>query len=90
MRSVTVQIPAAEFSGTMTVIAEWLDANGYVPARYKYNHSEDAVVVIVDFSSAVAADAFEMRFAGVYNLVSQFSSPDSRRRLATSGIPHGR
>jgi hypothetical protein len=78
-----VQIPAAEFSGTMTVIAEWLDANGYEPTRYKYNHSEDAVVVIVDFPSAVAADAFAMRFGGLYQLVSQLASPDSRRQLTT-------
>ena len=83
MRSVAFEIPAADFSDTMTVIAEWLDASGYEPARYKYNHSEDAVVVIVDFSSAVAADAFAMRFGGVYQLVSQLASPHRRWRLTT-------
>jgi hypothetical protein len=66
MRSVTVRIPSAEFSGTMTAIAEWLDVSGYEPARYKYNHSEDAVLVTVEFPAAVAADAFAMRFGAVY------------------------
>jgi hypothetical protein len=31
MRSVRVRVPAAEFSGAMMTIAEWLDANGYDP-----------------------------------------------------------
>jgi hypothetical protein len=66
MRSVTIRISAAKFSGTMTAIAEWLDVNGYEPARYKYNHSEDAIFVTVDFPRVVAADAFAMRFGGVY------------------------
>ena len=66
MCNVMVRIPAAEFSGTMTAIAEWLDVSGYEPTRYKYNHSEDAVLVTVDFPAAVAADAFAMRFGGVY------------------------
>ena len=50
----------------MTAIVEWLDVNGYEPTRYKYNHSEDAVLVTVDFPAAVAADAFAMRFDGIY------------------------
>ena len=72
MCSVTVRIPSAEFSGMMTAIAEWLDVSGYEPTRYKYNHSEDAVLVTVDFPAAVAADAFAMRFDGAYR-----SSPRS-------------
>ena len=78
MHSVTVRIPDAEFSGTMTAIAEWLDANGYEPTRYRYNHSEDAVHVTVEFSAAVAADAFAGHFSGV---IPQLASPDSRRQL---------
>jgi hypothetical protein len=66
MRSVTIRISAAEFSATMTAIGEWLDANGYEPTRYKYNHSEDALLVTIDFPAAVAADAFAMRFDCVY------------------------
>ena len=58
MHSVTVRIRAAEFSATMTEIDEWLDANRHKPTRYKYDHTDDAVLVTVDFPAAVAADAF--------------------------------
>ena len=78
MRSVTVRICAAEFSATMTEIGEWLDANRHKPTRYKYDHTNDAVLVTVDFPAAVAADAFAMRFGGVYQFASQPASPDSR------------
>jgi hypothetical protein len=65
MRSVTIRIPAAEFFGTMTAIAKWLDVNGYEPTRYKYTHHEDAVLVTVDFSAEMAAKVFAIRFDDV-------------------------
>ena len=74
MCSVTVRIPAAEFSVTMTAIAKWHDFSSYKPTRYNYNHSEDAVIVTVDFPAAGAADAFAMRFSGVYRLSSRATS----------------
>ena len=77
MRSVTIRIPAAKFCGTMTAIAEWLDVNGCEPTRYKYDHIEDAVLVTVDFPVTMAAEAFMLRFEGVYLLSPQ--SPDSPR-----------
>ena len=83
MRSVTVRIRAAEFSTTMTAIGQWLDANRYQPTRYKYDHNEDAVLVTVDFPAEVAAEAFAMRFDGVYRLSPQPASPDRSRRSAT-------
>ena len=76
MHSVTVRIPAPEFSASMTAIGEWLDANRYQPTRYKYDHNEDAVLVSVDF----LADAFAMRFDGVYQLTPRATSPDSSRQ----------
>jgi hypothetical protein len=79
-RSVTVRIRAAEFSATMTAISEWLDANRHKPTRYKYDHSENAVLVTVDFPAAMAAEAFALRFEGVYLLSPQSASPDSPRR----------
>jgi hypothetical protein len=66
MRSVTVQIRAAEFSATMSEIGEWLDANRHKPTRYKYDHTDDAVLVTVDFPAEVAATAFATRFDSVY------------------------
>ena len=65
MRSVSVRVPAVEFGATMTAIGEWLNANRYRPARYKYDHDEDAVFVTVDFPADVAAKAFAKRFEGV-------------------------
>ena len=62
MRSVTVRLNSAEFSAAMTTIGEWLDANRYEPTRYKYDHHEDAVVVTIDFSTEMAAEAFAARF----------------------------
>ena len=77
MRSVTVRIRAAEFSVTMTAIAEWLKANRYRPTRYKYDHEEDAVFVTVDFPAAAAARAFAMRFEGADSFPLQPASLDS-------------
>jgi hypothetical protein len=79
MRSVMIRISAAEFSGTMRAIAEWLDVNGYEPTRYKYNHSGDAVFVTVDFPAAVVADAFAICFGSVHQLFLQPASPDGRQ-----------
>jgi len=77
MRSVTVRVRADEFSTTMTAMAEWLDANRYEPARYKYDHHEDCVVVTVDFPAEVAAEAFATRFDGVQRSSQQpAGSPD--------------
>ena len=88
MRSVTIRICAAEFFGTMTAIAEWLDVNGYQPTRYKYNHDEDAVLVTVDFSAGVAAKAFATRFDGVGRLPLEPASPDTQRQLPAEANRH--
>ena len=88
MRSVTIRIPATEFCGTMTAIAEWLDVNGYEPKRYKYTHHEDAVLVTVDFSAGVAAKAFATRFDGVGRFPLEPASPDIRRQLPAEATHH--
>ena len=79
MRSVTVRLNAAEFSAGITMIGEWLEANRHEPTRYKYDHHEDAVVVTIDFSTEMAAEAFAARFDGVYQSSTQPASPDSSR-----------
>jgi hypothetical protein len=68
MDSVRVRICAAEFYAMMTEISEWLDANGYQPIRYRYDHYEDEVLVTVDFPARAAAEAFAMRFDGADRL----------------------
>ena len=80
MRSVRVRLRAAEFSATMRAIGEWLDANRYLPTRYKYDHNEDAVLVTVDFAAEVAAEAFATRFDGIYQSSGQ--PPPSDRNAA--------
>lgn len=80
MDSVRVRIRAAEFSAMMTEISEWLDANGYQPIRYRYDHYEDGVFVTVDFPAKAAAEAFATRFDGAYHL-SRPAWPDSPGRL---------
>jgi hypothetical protein len=77
MRSVRVRLHAAEFSATMKAIGEWLDANRYLPTRYKYDQNEDAVLVTVDSAAEVAAEAFATRFDGIYHSSPQSGPPDS-------------
>jgi hypothetical protein len=80
MRSVTVRVRADEFSATMNEMAEWLAANRYEPARYKYHHHGDCVVVTVDFPVEVAAEAFAIRFDGDRGSSQQpAGSPDPHR-----------
>jgi hypothetical protein len=79
MRSVTVRLFAAEFSAMMAAIGEWLDANRYEPTRYKYDHNEDTILVTVDFTAEVAAEAFARRFEGIYHSSPLPTSPDSSR-----------
>ena len=87
MCSVTVRIPYVEFSATMTEIGEWLDANRHKPTRYKYDHTDDAVLVTVDFPAAVVADAFAMRFDGVCYSSPQPASADPPQSLTQSLPP---
>ena len=82
MRSVTVRIRAAEFSATITAIGEWLEANRYEPTRYKYDHYQDNVLVTLDFTAEVPAEAFTMRFDGIYQLP-RATSPDSSHQPPT-------
>ncbi|MBV9248878.1 MAG: hypothetical protein JO227_06485 [Acetobacteraceae bacterium] len=67
----------------MRTISQWLDDNGYWPTRYKYDHNEDAVLVIIDFDVDVAAEAFATRFADSYYSSPQPTSPDGGRRFIT-------
>jgi hypothetical protein len=78
MRTVTVQLRAADFSRAMVAMREWLDRNGYEATRFKYDQHEDAVVVSVDFTGEVAAEAFARRFDG-FRQPSPPSQGDSSR-----------
>jgi len=86
MHGVRVCIRAAEFSATMTEIVRWLDANRHKPTRYKYDHTDDAVLVTVDFPAEVAATAFAVRFDGVCYPSPQPASADSPQS-PTQAVP---
>ena len=62
MRSVRVRVLPEDFSPAMRAMGERLDANGYLPTRYKYDHYDDAILVTVDFEAEGAAEAFAARF----------------------------
>jgi hypothetical protein len=83
MRSVTIRLSGSAFSTTMATISEWLDANRCEPTRYKYEDHEDDVLVTVVFPTEAAAQAFAMRFEGVYHSSTELGSPDSSRQLPT-------
>jgi hypothetical protein len=64
MRSVTVQVPAADLARAMVVMREWLDVNRCEPRRFDCRKRGAQVVLFVDFSTGVAAEGFARRFGG--------------------------
>ena len=80
MRTVKVRLNAAELSDQMIVMREWLDRNRYEAKRFDCDQHGDVVVLSVDFTVEVAAEAFAMRFEGVCRLSPQLTLPDSSHR----------
>ena len=76
MRSVRVRVLPDDFSPAMRAMGEWLDANGYLPTRYKYDHYDDAILVTVDFEAEGAAEAFAARFEVANQLHAQSEPPE--------------
>jgi hypothetical protein len=62
MRTVTVRLPAIEFSAAMTDMREWLDQNRCEPSNFKYDQDSEAVVLWVEFLNDQQGDAFAKRF----------------------------
>ena len=83
MRTVKVRLNAAELSDQMIVMREWLDRNRYEAKRFDCDQHGDVVVLSVDFTVEVAAEAFAMRFDGVYRVLPRTISPDSSRQSPT-------
>ena len=67
MRTVKVRLNAADLSDQMIVMRGWLDRNRYEATRFDCDQHGDVVVLSVDFTVEVAAEAFAMRFDGVYH-----------------------
>ena len=64
MRTVTVRVPAARFSAAMAAMREWLDRQGYEPAKFTYDQNDEAVIVSVEFLEDQEGEAFGRHFAG--------------------------
>ena len=64
MRTITVRLPAAEFSAAMGLMREWLDQNRCEPSKFKYDQEREAVVLSVEFPDDQQAEAFATRFNG--------------------------
>ena len=62
MRTITVRLPAAEFSAVMGVMRDWLDQNRSEPSKFKYNQESEAVILSVEFLDDEQAAAFARRF----------------------------
>ena len=62
MRTVTVRLPAAEFSAAMAAMREWLDQSRCEPSKFKYDQEREAVVLSVDFPDDRQGEAFARRF----------------------------
>ena len=86
MRTVKVRLNAADLSDQMIVMRGWLDRNRYEATRFDCDQDGDVVVLSVDFTVEVAAEAFAMRFDGVYPLSPQNASPDSPRQLPAEAV----
>jgi hypothetical protein len=64
MRTVTVRMDAADLSGQMAAMREWLDRHRYEPARFACDQDGNTVVVSVEFPDEREGDAFARRFDG--------------------------
>jgi hypothetical protein len=65
----------------MKIIVDWLSTKRHEPVRYKYDHSDDGVLVTVDFPVEVAAKAFAARFGGVHQSSPQRATVTNSRHI---------
>ena len=49
MRTVTVQLRAADLSREMVAMREWLNRNGYEATRFDCDQNGDNIILSVDF-----------------------------------------
>jgi hypothetical protein len=64
MRTVKVQLHAADLAREVAVMREWLDRNGYEPRKFNLDQDRDTVVLSIEFMVDAAAEAFARRFDG--------------------------
>ena len=74
MRIVVVRVPDANLSDRLARMREWLDRRRYDPARFVYDHNEDALVISDEFPNEWQDEAFAMRFDGEVPAAAHFLS----------------
>jgi hypothetical protein len=62
MRTITLRLPAAEFSAAIADMRDWLDQNQCEPSRFKYDQESEAIVLSVEFLDDKHGEAFAKRF----------------------------
>jgi hypothetical protein len=64
MRTVTIRLSGEDFPTAIVAMRDWLDKNRCEPSGYRYDQTEEAVVMSVDFADHAEAKAFAKRFGG--------------------------
>ena len=64
MRIAVIRVSDANLSDRLAGIREWLDRHRYEPVRFIYDHTENALVISVEFPNEWQAEAFAMHFDG--------------------------
>jgi len=64
MRTVIIRLSGEDFATAIVRMRDWLEKNRWEPKSYRYDQSEDTVVVSVDFALDAQAKAFAKRFGG--------------------------
>ena len=59
-----VRVGNGDFAAQMTRMRVWLDSRRFEPAVFRYDQSDRAVVIRVDFAAEDEAAAFAQAFAG--------------------------
>jgi hypothetical protein len=65
MRTITLRLPAAEFSAAIADMRDWLDQNQCEPSRFKYDQESEAIVLSVEFLDDKHGERFvRLNFTG--------------------------
>jgi hypothetical protein len=62
MRTVTLRLSGEDFSAAIVRMRDWFNKHPCEPTGYRYDQSEDTVVVSVDFAIDAHAKAFVKHF----------------------------
>jgi hypothetical protein len=64
MFSTEIRFVAGQFLDRMNEMRTWLDSRRFEPTIFRYDHIDDGVVILVEFSVEDEAAAFASQFGG--------------------------